>query len=181
MRFLKNYMKTIMSIHKTALNLSFIFFLGFLAAYVIENSIKPWMETRPIIQTLSSKDMNRIQDVILQLSGYQVDPSGNYGRIVGHRRLSGHSARKVERKILVILEEVDDPDTLKQLFYILESPYATLQSKTGLDFGRYGDAEWDIIRSALDRYGKAVQDDVSAERFEVGRRFGSYFIGRIVE
>ena len=127
------------------------------AWWYISNHYIPMRRARPILAKLATENPQEIQKAGYILRGLEpeVTDEGEVRMKVRrtedmkeHHPLEGIGAKRVERKILEILPGIEDEKALARMLSIILPG----KEKTGLDFSKYGEEEWNIIKDAVDRY-----------------------------
>ncbi len=165
--------------------LSMLLLAGYMAGHCWLTLIQPYLETRSIIDGLKSDNPQIVHSTLWRIKGWADDPDLDPHKKVkwypNHHRWSTHAALRIEHEILDILPHKTDTYTLRQFIRVLESKGTGGTSQSGLDFGKYGDEKWAIIRAAVDHYNRAVTNAGNGPRFRIERMYGINYIKQIIE
>ena len=135
-----------------------ILVVALFARYFFQEYYLPYRRVQPILEMLDSDDLRMIKRGTLFVRGLDYDDVNKGGLMVelpNHVPLSGRESVLIERKILEVLPTIEDKFTIWSILVIIDSPQITGITH-GLDFGKYGDEEWAIIRDAAFRFNEMV-------------------------
>ena len=95
--------------------------------------VLPMREARPILQAFKAKK---------SMASFFVYPNAN------KNLLTGRTARIIRREFLHVLETTDDPNTRRELLFIIV--YSTIEDSSWSRI-QFEDEDWEIIARAADR------------------------------
>jgi len=156
-----------------------VFVLGCFSYTVVAVYFFPYLGVRTLLTQLGSLDSLEIHNAIMQLRGlqYELNDEGHVimqGWVDERFVLTDRQKILVEKKILSILKDLQDPGEMVSIFEILQSPSFHGTTRANLDFGKYGESKWNIVRNAANRFNEfGVGDDY---RYVVHRSMGVNFL-----
>jgi len=150
----------------------------FLTNHVIKTQYIPYRNVQSVLLMLSSRNDREISRAALNIRGLDYLNILEGDELIETDPPPFNSKREmilVERKILEVLPLISDHDTLDILLSVVDSPQVTGGGVGGLNFGKYGENEWSIIRSAAERYNLR-KPDPKLRRYEVSIHDGIHVL-----
>ena len=112
-------------------------------------------EINAILEKLDSPEPEVVRSAARSIRGLQYemleDGTRQMVRTPGYEPFRGRAARKIERRVIERLADIEDRLTLQSLLSVVMRSHGPEYSETGLDFQRYGNAEWGVIRKASEK------------------------------